>query len=653
MAQVIIVGGGLAGNSAAHTVLERGGRVLMVDKMPFLGGNSVKATGGINAAHTRQQRALSIQDSPESFEADTFKSAGDRVRPALVKVLTHKSAAAVEWLSDGFDLDLNTVGLMAGASAPRCHRGKERFPGFTITYRLIERLEEMATKEPERCRIITKSRAVQLLKEDGQIVGVKIRQGDGKEFNEYGPVVLATGGFGADFSPDSLLAHSHPDSVFWPRERPPILSLPTSNGEHCTGDGLKMASEIGGNLVDMDKVQVHPTGLVFVDKPNEKHLFLATEALRGVGGLLLDKNGDRFVDELQKRDFVTGKMWETKKPPYRLILNSTAAGKIAWHCEHYCGRGVMKKYESGADLAKDMGISPKKLKETLEKYNQGAEAKSDQFTKRFFPSIPFDINDKFHSSIVTPIVHYCMAGVEVSAAGEVIDKSGKVIPGLFAAGEVAGGVHGANRLGGNSLLDCVVFGRVTGDSATRYLLERMTKYGATGLGSATLGVKVEKNDKFLSIKVPIAATSSTQFSESAGGAPGVSGPTKEYSLDEVAKHKSEDDVWVAINGRVLNVTKFLPEHPGGKVAIMTFAGQDASAEFNMLHDPNVIDKYAPYAVIGTLKGTASSLGKGKGILAKTFEYMMQPRAHARMPAQQNLGVASLMQSSFLTSMLVN
>eukprot|EP00906_Rhabdomonas_costata_P009367 RCo013263 len=353
MPQVIVVGGGLAGNSAAHTVLEHGGRVLMVDKMPFLGGNSVKATGGINAAHTKQQRALGIQDSPESFQEDTAKSAGDRVRPELVKVLTHKSAAAVEWLSDDFQLDLNTVGLMAGASAPRCHRGKERFPGFTITYRLIEKLEEMAAQHPERARIITKSRAVELLQEKGAVIGVKIRSSDGMEFNEYGPVILATGGFGADFSANSLLAQSHPDSVFWPRQRPEILSLPTSNGEHCTGDGLKMAQAIGGNLVDMDKVQVHPTGLVFLDKPQEKHLFLATEALRGVGGLLLDKNGDRFVDELQKRDFVTGKMWETNKPPYRLILNSEASGKIAWHCEHYSGRGVMKKFADGAALAKD------------------------------------------------------------------------------------------------------------------------------------------------------------------------------------------------------------------------------------------------------------------------------------------------------------
>lgn len=485
----------------------------MVDKMPFLGGNSVKATGGINAAHTKQQRALGIQDSPESFEQDTAKSAGDRVRPALVHVLCGKSSAAVEWLSDKYDLDLNTVGLMAGVSAPRCHRGRERFPGFTITYRLIERLEEIAQKQPERARILTRSRAVKLIQEKGKVVGVTIVGKDGKELNEYGPVILATGGFGADFSANSLLAQSHPDSQFWPRERPPILSLPTSNGEHCTGDGLKMAAELGGNLVDMDKVQVHPTGLVFPDKPSEKHLFLATEALRGVGGLLLNKEGTRFVDELQKRDFVTGKMWENNKPPYRLVLNSEASGKIAWHCEHYTGRGVMKKYNSGYDLAKDMGIPADKLKATFEKYNKGADAKADEFTKKFFPSVPFKLDDKFHVSIVTPIVHYCMAGIEVDADGAVIDKKGNAIPGLYAAGECAGGVHGANRLGGNSLLDCVVFGRVCGDSASRYLLQGLTASGGAGASQTLHGVTVNKTAEAFKISIPLAEKTFSVFAK--------------------------------------------------------------------------------------------------------------------------------------------
>eukprot|EP01012_Entosiphon_sulcatum_P021402 TRINITY_DN261_c1_g1_i3.p2 TRINITY_DN261_c1_g1~~TRINITY_DN261_c1_g1_i3.p2 ORF type:complete len:610 (+),score=136.43 TRINITY_DN261_c1_g1_i3:56-1831(+) len=590
MTQVIVVGGGLAGNCAAHSVLERGGRVLMVDKMPFMGGNSVKATGGINAAHTRMQRASGIQDSPELFYQDTAKSAGDRIRPALVKAMTHKSAAAVEWLADNFGLDLSIVGLMAGVSAVRCHRGPERFPGFTITYRLIECLEEVAEKEPERCRIFLKSRVTRLITEEvngeSRVVGCEIERGDGTKVVEYGPVILATGGFGADFSPDSLLAQSNADSPAWPRQRPALLSLPTTNGEHCTGDGIKMARSIGASLVDMDKVQVHPTGLVFPDKPDEKVLFLATEALRGVGGVLLDKDGNRFVNELEKRDVVTGGMWKQQNAPYRLLLNSAAAGKIAWHCNHYCGRGVMKKYASGQELAKDWGVCPDKLAKTLQEYTQSAEKGRCPFGKTVFPNAPFRMDDEYHVAIVTPIVHYCMAGVEVNEKGEVVSAKGKAIPGLYAAGEVAGGVHGANRLGGNSLLDCVVFGRVTGDQAAAYVLQGLS----TGKPIAANRLAVVASHVSATTATPAAA---------APAAPAVA--QREYTKEEVAKHNTEKDCWVIINGKVLDVTKFLPDHPGGRKSILVFAGRDASEEFNMLHDPKVIQKYAPDAVIGTLR----------------------------------------------------
>jgi succinate dehydrogenase/fumarate reductase flavoprotein subunit len=150
-----------------------------------------------------------------------------------------------------------------------------------------------------------------------------------------------------------------------------------------------------------------------------------------------------------------------------------------------------------------MGISVDKLQKTLDKYNKGAEAKADEFTKKFFPSVPFDVKDKFHVSVVTPIVHYCMAGIEVNDEGCVIDKSGAVIPGLFAAGEVAGGVHGANRLGGNSLLDCVVYGRVCGDSASRYLLQNFSATGNTNMVSQKYGISIEKANNNFVISIPL------------------------------------------------------------------------------------------------------------------------------------------------------
>jgi len=167
----------------------------------------------------------------------------------------------------------------------------------------MERLEDLAVSHPERVKIYKKSRVVSLLKDpSGSVIGAEFTR-DGKTEQAYGPVILATGGYAADFTDDSLLK----------KHRPELWDLPTTNGEHCTGDGHKLALAIGANAVDLEKVQVHPTGLVDPKEPDAKVKFLAAEALRGVGGLLLDNTGSRFVDELQHRDFVTGKIWENKK----------------------------------------------------------------------------------------------------------------------------------------------------------------------------------------------------------------------------------------------------------------------------------------------------------------------------------------------------
>ena len=172
-----------------------------------------------------------------------------------------------------------------------------------MTYAQLERLEDLAVSDPDRVKIIKKARVVKLVKDEtGAVVGAEYEH-KGQTHTAYGPVVLATGGYAADFTADSLLKKYRPE--FW--------NLPTTNGEHCTGDGQKIAMAIGARGVDLEKVQVHPTGLVDPNEPDAKVKFLAAEALRGVGGLLLDNEGQRFVDELQHRDYVTGKIWENGK----------------------------------------------------------------------------------------------------------------------------------------------------------------------------------------------------------------------------------------------------------------------------------------------------------------------------------------------------
>merc|ERR1711948_21219 len=283
---------------------------------------------------------------------------------------------------------------------------------------------------------------------------------------------LASGGFGADFSGDSLLAKYRPD----------LLHLPTTNGEHCTGDGIKMGEAIGAKSIDLEWVQVHPTGLVKPDDPDAKVKFLAAEALRGVGGLVFDANGKRFANELGRRDYVTGEMWKNK-PPFRLALNKAAGEEIIWQCKHYTGRGVMKFYETGEALAKDMGVPLSVIEKTHDEHYQAAKKTEKDPDGGSFPAYPsgkkFFHNiipgsavksEIFYVAIITPVIHYCMGGLEIDTDSAVLGQDGKAIPGLYAAGEVAGGVHGNNRLGGNSLLDCVVFGRVAGRHCAKYML---------------------------------------------------------------------------------------------------------------------------------------------------------------------------------------
>jgi len=218
--------------------------------------------------------------------------------------------------------------------------------------------------------------------------------------------------------------------------RPDLLHLPTTNGEHCTGDGIKMGERVGAKTIDLEWVQVHPTGLVKPDDADAKVKFLAAEALRGVGGVLIDREGKRFANELGRRDYVTGRMWKNK-PPFRLCLNKKAATEIHWHCEHYKGRGVMKFYQSARDLAKEMGIQESVLEQTFKDHTSIGEKQAsnpdggqydaypngkshDVWGKKFFHNLPTVIDDEYHVAIVTPSIHYCMGGLEITTKGEVM-----------------------------------------------------------------------------------------------------------------------------------------------------------------------------------------------------------------------------------------
>ncbi|KAK5087907.1 Osmotic growth protein [Lithohypha guttulata] len=630
--RVIVVGGGLSGLSAAHTVYLNGGNVLLLDKNTFFGGNSTKATSGINGALTRAQVDLKIQDSVKQFYEDTLKSARDKARPDLIRVLTYQSASAVEWLQDVFNLDLTLVSRLGGHSFPRTHRGHDaKFPGMAITYALMQRLEQLVESDPERIQVIKKAKVLSLNKDGNKVTGVTYDFG-GEKHSIDGVVVLATGGYAADFGEDSLLKKWRPDT----------FDLSSTNGAHATGDGHKMLMAIGANDIDMDKVQVHPTGLVDPKDPGSKWKFLAAEALRGEGGILLNNEGKRFCDDLGHRDYVSGKMWEEKekgKWPIRLVLNSKASNVLDFHTRHYSGRGLMKKM-TGEELAKDMGISAEELQKNFQTYNDTYEGKiKDPWGKKYYHNMPVNVDDTFHVAIMEPVLHFTMGGIEINDKAQVLNSEQKPFESLFACGELAGGVHGANRLGGSSLLGCVVYGRVAGASASQYLFQELTRGGITGaaqrLGQISLHIDPNQPGK-VSVEWNTGADGSanatagddvTSRQAQRSAAPVMDGnknqdpakkkdhpepadfkiPEKEFTLEEVAKHNKKDDLWIAVKGIVLDVTNWLDEHPGGPQALFSHMGRDASEEFEMLHDDEVIPKYAPDIVIGKVKGQEVTL----------------------------------------------
>ena len=314
-------------------------------------------------------------------------------------------------------------------------------------------------------------------------------------------------------------------------------------------------------------------------------------------------------------------MWkqkEAKKWPIRLVLNSKASNVLDFHTRHYSGRGLMKKM-SGKQLAKEIGCSEEHLQSTFSTYNDIADGKKkDPFGKKFFHNLPFNIDDTFHVAIMEPVLHFTMGGIEINDKAQVLNSQGKPFDGLYACGELAGGVHGANRLGGSSLLGCVVYGRVAGESASEYLFRNVITGGISTasqrLGQISLHIDPMTPGK-ISVEWADGVSSSSQSQyPSAGGkkqeeqsqssaAPVMNGdkkdpgkvnkpadpadfkiPDREISMEEVAKHNKKDDLWLVVKGVVLDVTNWLDEHPGGPQALFSHMGKDCSEEFEMVSD---------------------------------------------------------------------
>lgn len=470
---VIIVGGGLAGLSAAIEAHNNGvNKIILIEKESRLGGNSAKASSGINAVGTTTQRMIYSQDSISTFINDTMNSGGGACNKELVELIANESSSAISFLLS-LGVDLSVLSKCGGHSYARTHRSAPPSPGqpprnigFSITSKLIDHINKT-----QSIQVITGARVQKLIKEGEKVVGVEYQDIKSNSIVKLrgGAVILTTGGFGADRKPGGLLEKYGGEE---------LANLPTTNGPWATGDGMKLAEEVGAKMVLMDQVQIHPTGFVDPKDPTSPTKFLAPEALRAVGGILINKEGKRFVDELSLRNqvapaiFTNGfKIGDDKKQftAAYMLLNDEAVNTFgAASLSFYMGKGFIVNYANIDEFTAAVGVDKTTLEQTLTTYNEKAsEGGPDEFGKTTFP-VRFDSSSPVNVLIVTPSIHYTMGGAFITTEAKVVNSNNNAIPGLYAAGEASGGVHGNNRLAGNSLLECVVFGRIAGTQAAMY-----------------------------------------------------------------------------------------------------------------------------------------------------------------------------------------
>ena len=438
---VVIVGAGGAGMSAAITAKQQGKTVLLLEKMPYVGGNTTKATGGMNAAETHYQAEQGITDSVEQFVEDTMKGGHNINNPDLVRTLAEKSADAINWL-DEIGAPLPKVSFSGGATNARIHAPAD---GSGVGGYLVNCFSE--TMEKLGIEVLLETKANEIIMVDGAAAGVKAESPDKELTINAKAVILTTGGFGAN-------------EEMYCTYRPDLRGTVTTNAPGATGDGIVMAQAVGADLVDIDQIQLHPT----VEQATS---MLITEGVRGDGAILVNQSGVRFVNELQTRDVVSAAELE-QEGQYAYVIFDQNLREGLKATEKYIKNGIVTEGETIEALAEKLGIDPAVLAKTLADWNDAVAAGEDKEFGRT-TGMEHDLSKAPYYAIkVAPGIHHTMGGVKINTNTQVIDTNGNVIPGLFAAGEVTGGVHGGNRIGGNAVADIVVYGRIAGANACLY-----------------------------------------------------------------------------------------------------------------------------------------------------------------------------------------
>ena len=487
---IVIVGAGGAGMTAAIAAANEGKNVVIVESQAMVGGNSVRSTGGMNAAKTPAQdenefaesagvektletaasewadneaitaladtvagqwaeyqaNPVGYFDSVELMELDTLIGGHGTNDPALVEALCSNSADAIAWLSEQ-GIELTSVSSFGGASVKRIHRpvdseGKTISVGSYMIPLLQAKCEELGVE------FIMNTTANEILTDaNGAAVGIAATDKNGAAVTVNAKaVILATGGFGANL--DMVVEY-----------KPDLAGFMTTNAPGAQGQGIDMAVAIGAGTVDMDQIQIHPT-------VEANTAALITEGLRGDGAILVNAEGNRFTDEVGTRDVVSAaEIAQTGS--YSWLVIDQAMADASSVIQGYINNGYTVTGETYEELAEAMGVDAAAFAATMDKWNAAVAAGVDEEFGRTSFANPLD-TAPYYAIKVTAGIHHTMGGLTINPQTQVLAGDGTVIDGLYAAGEVTGGVHGGNRLGGNAVADFVVFGRIAGEQAAAY-----------------------------------------------------------------------------------------------------------------------------------------------------------------------------------------
>lgn len=441
---VVIIGSGGTGLAAAIQANELGMKVAVLEKEAELGGNTNRASSGMNAAETNVQLQHGVIDNVADFYHETYKDGGRLNDKDMLGYFVYHTAPAIDWLAD-HGIKLDDITVTGGMSKKRTHRPASMAPigGF-----LVKSLLQVVADE--NIPVFNNTKVTKLLKaDDGRVNGVEVNTKDLTKKVSCKAVVLATGGFGAS-------------KEYIKRFRPDLADYKTTNQPGATGDGLKLAENVGAELMQMNLVQVHPT--VQQDQP---HVYLIGEAVRGEGAILVNADGQRFVNELNTRKIVSNAITALPEHSAYLIFDQGIRDR-AKAIEFYDKVGLVVHGDTIEDLAAKLKMDPNNLKQTVATWNTAVENHDDEEFHRTTGMDRGITKPGYFAIHIAPAIHYTMGGIHITPKTQVLDGNGDIIKGLFAAGEVAGGLHGNNRVGGNSIAETIVFGRQAGQQVTLY-----------------------------------------------------------------------------------------------------------------------------------------------------------------------------------------